>query len=213
MGEQKQKISKAVRLKYNILARIYDLIYRNYIKTTIQSAVASLNLVGQERLLDIGCGTGELEKALLKKMPSLNIVGIDISDDMLEKARNKLSQYPNVHLITGDFLNTEIPGNEYDVAFSLSNLHYFSNPIAVFKKVSLLLKSGGQFVIIDWDRNSFKGRLYNWYMNKADPSFTKTYSMSEAIEMLQANGFKTVQSDGFKVRFVWVMMRLVSKKA
>ncbi|MDO8526274.1 MAG: methyltransferase domain-containing protein [Deltaproteobacteria bacterium] len=212
MGEVQTKISGAVRRKYNVLSFLYDHIWPGYIKKTIGSAIEPIRLTGSESLLDIGCGTGELERILVSKYQNLHIVGLDISDDMLELARKKLLQYPKIILKRGDFLNIDLAENSFDAAFSISNLHYFPNPSALFEKTHRLLKKNGKFVIIDWNRNSFQGKLYNGYMNLADPSFVKAYIIEEVVPLLEKAGFQFEKVDYFKVGIRWRMMRIVSKK-
>ena len=206
-------MNTAVRRKYNLISRLYDHIWPTYIKKTIGAAIKPLTLNGSETILDVGCGTGELEKALIQKHPGLNIVGIDLSDDMLEIARKKLGNYPNILFKQGDFLSGDFREGIFDIAFSISNLHYFSNPEATFQKVNRLLKNGGRFVIIDWNRDTFRGKFYNWYMSRGDPAFAKVYTTQEASEMLANHGFKVESLYDFRVGLLWHMMRLVSKKS
>ena len=207
------KTAKAVRRKYNIVARLYDKVLPLYTRKTIGLAVEAVSLRGEEQLLDIGCGTGELEKALLQTKPKLNIFGVDLSEDMLNIARKKLPNFPNITFQEGDILNIELPANFYDAVFSLSNLHYFPYPNLIFKKVSHLLKPKGLFVIIDWNRDTFRGKIYNAYMRFADPAFVKAYSPEEAIQLLGKEGLAVEKIDTFKVGLRWHMMRIVARKS
>lgn len=175
--------------------------------------MAPLTLSGSEKILDIGCGTGQLEKSLLEKWPNLHILGIDLSEDMLSLAEKRIGSKPNVSFKQGDFLETSLEENSFDVAFSLSNLHYFSNPLSVFEKVKRVLKPGGLFIIVDWNRDSFQGKIYNWYMGKADPSFAKIYLISETSHFLEEAGFKPLHHHFFNAGIRWRMMRLVAQKS
>ena len=203
---------KAVRRKYNLIAGLYDRIWPGYIRKTIGAAMEPLYLKGQETLLDIGCGTGELEKALVQKWPSLKIVGVDISDDMLRRAQKKLDSFPSLVFKQGDFLETPLEEKGFDAAFSISNFHYFANPEAVLQKTASLLKPGSLFILVDWNRDSFQGKLYNWYMDKADPSFVKAYTLKEMKSLLEKSGFALKKSSFFKVGLRWRMMQIVSQK-
>lgn len=204
--------TKAVRRKYNFLARIYDIIYWGYVKKTNNMAIQTLSPIGQERLLNIGCGTGELEKRLLPQYPQLQCVGIDISQDMLKRAREKLAGFPHCEFIEGDFLHVDLPENSFDVVFSISNLHYFANPAAIFSKAHRLLKKGGKFVLIDWNRNSLKGQIYHAYMSRFDPAFAKVYTVNEVAQLLEQNSFVIEKITRFRVGLLWSMMRIVAKK-
>ncbi|MDP2599862.1 MAG: class I SAM-dependent methyltransferase [Deltaproteobacteria bacterium] len=203
---------KSVRRKYNILAGLYDRIWPGYIRKTVAAAMEPLRLQGGETLLDIGCGTGALEKTLVEKWPSLKIVGVDISDDMLRRAQKKMAAFPDIVFKQGDFVETPLEKNCFDIAFSLSNFHYFANPEAVLQKVASLLKPGGLFILVDWNRDSFQGKLYNWYMDKADPSFVKSYTLNEMKTLLEKAGFRLQNNHFFKVGLRWRMMQIVSQK-
>ncbi len=212
MPAKQSKLSRAVRIKYNILSRLYDYIWPGYIRKTVGEAMAPLNLSGSEKILDIGCGTGQLEKSLLQKWPNLKITGIDLSEDMLGFAQKRIGSNPNIIFKQGDFLETSLEENSFDVAFSISNLHYFSNPLSVFEKVKRVLKPGGLFIIVDWNRDSFQGKIYNWYMGKADPAFAKIYRISEAYPLLEEAGLKPKNHRFFGVGLRWRMMCLVAQK-
>ena len=204
--------SKAVRRKYNLLARIYDILYWGYIRKTNEMACRALPLNGQEHLLNVGCGTGDLERRLIRKYPALHLTGVDLSPDMLARAGEKLADYPQVRFKEGDFLSMDLPENFFDAVFSISNLHYFANPLASFAKVQLLLKPGGRFVLIDWNRNSLKGKIYQAYMSAFDPAFAKVYTVAEASALLVQSGFVIENATRFRVGLLWSMMRIVAKK-
>ncbi|MBI4224668.1 MAG: class I SAM-dependent methyltransferase, partial [Deltaproteobacteria bacterium] len=165
-----------------------------------------------EHLLNIGCGTGDLEKRLIQKHPGLRLTGIDLSQDMLERAREKLGGNPRIQFTEGNFLTVPLPENTFDAVFSISNLHYFADPEALFAKTRRLLKPGGTFILIDWNRKSLKGRLYQAYMSAFDPAFAKVYTMEETTRLLDKNGFQTEKTARFRVGLLWSMMRIVAKK-
>lgn len=206
------KTAKAVRKKYNFLSTLYDWIWPHYIRKTIAKSLNAVPLNGNEKILDIGCGTGPLEVALLHRHPGVNILGIDLSREMLERAQQKLKNHPKVRLIEGDFVTTELGEQNFDVAFCLSNLHYFPKPQAIFEKTERLLKNGGTLVVIDWNRRSLKGKIYDWYMNLCDPGFVKAYRPDEVRSLLKAAGFHVEKTSFFYVFPSWSMMCLVAKK-
>lgn len=61
--------SRVVRRVYDSLAASYDARWKKYIDATLSLAVEALDLTGQERLLDVACGTGELERRLQERWP------------------------------------------------------------------------------------------------------------------------------------------------
>ena len=99
------------------------------------------------RALDIGCGSGVFSRFLVGK--SWDVTGIDISDDMIEAAKNyelRITNYESNRKI--DFQNSsfesfqEVP-NSFDLILSLSMLEYVEDDEAALDKAISLLKPGG----------------------------------------------------------------------
>ena len=72
-----------VRKQYNQLAAVYDLRWRNYIINTLSFLKTWVEISPTDTVLDIACGTGEFERLLLTEYSCQQIVGIDISEEML----------------------------------------------------------------------------------------------------------------------------------
>ena len=73
---------------YDAVAKIYDLQYGREQRIKMEFALKNLHLKSKSLVLDVGCGTGILFEYLLDKVEIL--VGIDISEDILKKAKEKL---------------------------------------------------------------------------------------------------------------------------
>lgn len=93
-----------------------------------------------EKVLDVGCGTGDLTAAIAASgaVP----VGIDLSPEMIQKAREK---YPSLTFVAAnaETYRTEQP---FDAVFSNAALHWMKNPAAVIESIWLALRPGGRFV-------------------------------------------------------------------
>jgi SAM-dependent methyltransferase len=97
------------------------------------------------RVLDVGGGSGRIGEPLLDQGAS-RYVDVDLSDSMLDLARERLSRFGDkVTLIQGDFLETEIPGS-FDVALALGYFDYVANAPAHVLRISELLAPGGSVV-------------------------------------------------------------------
>ncbi len=91
-----------------------------------------------ERILDLGCGDGELTAGLLQK--GCRVVGVDISDDMLRAAR---ARGLDVRRMSGEALSFD---EEFDAVFSNAALHWMTNPRKVAEGVFRALRPSGRFV-------------------------------------------------------------------
>lgn len=108
----------------------------------------SVNLQGDESVLDVGCGDGKITALFSESLPAGRVVGVDSSPDMIDYASHAFSstQYPNLsfHCIDARTLPFEA---EFDLCFSNATLHWVDDHLAVLKGVSRALRSGGRLVI------------------------------------------------------------------
>jgi SAM-dependent methyltransferase len=96
-------------------------------------------------VLDVGGGSGRIGELILDQGAS-RYVDIDLSDSMLDLARERLGRFGDkVTLIQGDFLETPIPGS-YDVIVAMGYFDYIENAPAHVKRMSELLAPGGSVV-------------------------------------------------------------------
>lgn len=85
------------------------------------------------RALDIGCGAGELSFRVAKERPSAEIHGIDVSESLLEVARERLDIEDNVRFELADASNWSAPdGDEPQALFSRHGVMFFTDPVGAF---------------------------------------------------------------------------------
>ena len=95
------------------------------------------------RILDIGCGTGVLESYLLPYSPR-QIVGVDLSPAMIEKARSKYAT-PVVDFRCQDVW--DIQGESFDYIIAYSVFPHFQEPEKLVSHLAGILPAGGELVI------------------------------------------------------------------
>ena len=93
-----------------------------------------------ERILDLGCGTGQLTSALAES--GATVIGMDVSPEMLAQAR---ANYPALEFIQGDASNFTLP-EPVDAILSNAALHWVRDAEGVGASVARALKPGGRFV-------------------------------------------------------------------
>jgi trans-aconitate methyltransferase len=93
-----------------------------------------------ERILDLGCGTGDLAKKLFDMGGS--VIGIDKSENMIHNAQRK---YPELSFIVQDVTNLAFT-NELDAVFSNAALHWVKEPKLALQQIHKGLKENGRFV-------------------------------------------------------------------
>ena len=171
-------------------------------------------------LADIGCGPGYLITRMVQAMPQLSIIGVDISDKILKKARKNLAKRGLTDRVTfrpGDIKQLPFEPSSLDFAVSTLSLHHWSNPSAALEEIHRVLKPAGQFLIFDLRRDS--PRIVYWVLraaqtlilpralrrvNEPTSSFLAAYQPSEVQSMLSLSSFKSVDiSSSLFWLFAW----------
>jgi trans-aconitate methyltransferase len=93
-----------------------------------------------ERVLDVGCGSGELTAQIAAR--GARVVGVDSSAEMLDRARERFPEL-DVRLADAERLAVDEP---YDAVFSNAALHWMTRPDEVLAGVRAALRDGGRFV-------------------------------------------------------------------
>ena len=136
------------------LAQLYDehaqsfmgLVYRRFV-----ARIAGINPAGK-RVLDVGTGSGLLAIELAKVHPDWQITGVDISDHMLDLARQNAAHKNLDNKI--DFRQAsaeELPfvDGQFALVTSNASLHLWTNPFKVFREIVRVTSPGGYCLV--WD--------------------------------------------------------------
>jgi ubiquinone/menaquinone biosynthesis C-methylase UbiE len=132
---------------YRYWAPIYDATVNRIFAPGRKRALEVLGLKREEKVLIVGVGTG----ADLPFLPeSVTATGIDLSPDMLNKARNKIPAcHASVELLQGDAQALLVPENSYDAAILNLILSVVPDGRACLQSTLHALKPGGRVVIFD----------------------------------------------------------------
>jgi trans-aconitate methyltransferase len=93
-----------------------------------------------ERILDLGCGTGQLTYKIAER--GAQVIGLDASPEMIGQARQN---YPQLHFVLQDAARMEFD-SEFDAVFSNAALHWMLDASSVAKTVTRALRKEGRFV-------------------------------------------------------------------
>lgn len=106
-----------------------------------QRVLERLELRGDERVLDAGCGTGRLTAVLQARLPRGEVVAMDRSRDMTLRAREHLPR--EVEVVQADLLALPFPA-AFDVVFSTATFHWVLDPVALYAGLREVLAPGGR---------------------------------------------------------------------
>ena len=108
---------------------------------------AFVDLQPGERVIDIGCGTGLVSRALELEHSTLEHMGIDLSPDMISKARHHTGSAPGVHFTVMDAHRLVFNDDMFDVAVLGQSLAYLEDPWQAFAEIRRVLRPGGRIAI------------------------------------------------------------------
>ncbi|MDE3144127.1 MAG: bifunctional demethylmenaquinone methyltransferase/2-methoxy-6-polyprenyl-1,4-benzoquinol methylase UbiE [Bacteroidota bacterium] len=149
-----------------------------------KKAINQLKNIHPKKVLDVATGTADVALMTYKMLQPEKIIGIDISEGMLELGRKKIEQLglsSNIELLKGDSENIGFNDNSFDaitVAFGVRN---FENLEKGLKEMLRVLRPGGKLVVLEFSKpkhSAFK-ILYNLYMNQIAPAFGKLFSKNK----------------------------------
>lgn len=139
---------KVFSLSYDRLSAEYDSEWRIHIEGMTLEMLERIPERSYRSIIDLGCGTGFSTGYLDERFHASSIVGIDISEGMLLRARTRYGS-PDVYFILSDMLDYLCRSDKgsADLLFSAWAIGY-SNPSKIIEEAARILESGGAFSFI-----------------------------------------------------------------
>lgn len=102
--------------------------------------------------LDIACGTGDLTRALAHRYPNAQVIGLDLTPEMLERAR-AIGAPPGVRFVEGNMQALPFPDNAFDVVTGGYALRNAPDLETALREIHRVLKPGGTLAVLDFSRS------------------------------------------------------------
>jgi ubiquinone/menaquinone biosynthesis C-methylase UbiE len=160
-----------------------------------------------KNLLDLGCGTGLELVEIYKKFPEIKVTGIDLTQKMLNKLKEKFYA-KNIKLINENYFKYDFGGNLYDIIISCETLHHFEHEekIKLYKKIYNALIQKGQYIECDYmvfkqEEEDFyfsenrKLRIENRIKDDEFFHYDTPCTIENQIKMMNKAGFKNVTEE------------------
>jgi len=93
-----------------------------------------------EKILDVGCGIGPIEQNL----PTLNIIGFDVSEKMLEEARKRSDKA----FIQGNAEHLSVKDSTFDAVFTVTTLEFLDDYEKAVKEIARVTKRRGKVLVM-----------------------------------------------------------------
>jgi ubiquinone/menaquinone biosynthesis C-methylase UbiE len=111
-------------------------------------AIERMRVPDEARVLDLGCGSGWATRLLAQYATRGLVVGLDISDEMIELARASSKEFDNVEFQVGSAERLPFDDGYFTHAFSMESLYYYEDVGAALGEVRRVLQPGGLFVAV-----------------------------------------------------------------
>jgi SAM-dependent methyltransferase len=122
-----------------------------YLDPLGRPAMALLHLERGARVIDVGCGCGQTLLELAEVVgPSGQVLGLDISEPMLARARERTAAHENVSLALADAETYIFTPGSQDAVFSRFGVMFFRDPQAAFTNLRRALRPRGQVAFVCW---------------------------------------------------------------
>jgi len=170
--------------------------------------IGILDLEGDERGVDIGCGPGELTCMLAEKLDKGRMLGIDLSSNMVDIASEKARKrgIENVEFIAADYLELEYE-NKFDICVSSYLFHWLSSPLSFIRWVKQVLKKEGKLGLIspspEWYKEvqeAYRTVMEHYDVKSEEMIGRNMYPQSDIEEYLEREGFEIQISNEFCFR-------------
>jgi phosphatidylethanolamine/phosphatidyl-N-methylethanolamine N-methyltransferase len=131
---------------------VYDFLFDWIFSPGRDTAIAHLGLKPNDSVLEVGIGTG-LNLPLYS--PACRLTGIDLSQEMLDKAVERAQKLamPNVTLKVMDATALDFADNEFDKAVATYTISAVPDPVAVLREMRRVVKPGGVIVVLNHFRS------------------------------------------------------------
>ena len=168
-----------------------------------RTIVSELGLTGSEKVLEIGCGTGQALAEISARLQSGTVLGLDHSPLMVKRANKKVQHKNNAEVLLAElsaFSAQPQPARPLFDQILVSNVHQFwAEPVECFQQIAQLLSSDSRLTVAIRIRNpnshSFFSRI------GYDPSRKR-----QLFDQLKQAGFNTLNSSQKKLKNMEVML-------
>jgi len=183
----------------------YDQLVRPYLPVLLDGRAAR-----NSRALEIGCGAGRMTRWFAEDFAAVD--ALDISEEMLERARTMVAEHPNVRLCLGSGVDLAgLPEESYDLAFSYIVFQHVPSRAVVeryARDAARVLKDGGCFKFqVNGDQSP------EYVARRKDTWQGETFSLAQAREMLEGAGFTLLAAEGAGTQYFVLTARKGAREA
>ncbi|MDD3905475.1 MAG: class I SAM-dependent methyltransferase [Candidatus Omnitrophica bacterium] len=180
---------KAIKEHFETEAKRFDKVFFKiapFYKEAIEALVLTLPFENSKKpkIIDLGCGTGNITKAVKERYPAARVVCLDMAQNMIDMAKAKLKGHKDVEYWVGDICKYDY-SNKPDAVISSLVLHHLDkkNKKLFYRKIFNALPRGGVFYSADFVLPS-SDYLAKAYIEKWKRFMRKSFSPAQINDIL-----------------------------
>jgi SAM-dependent methyltransferase len=148
-----------------------------------------MRLAPDDNVLDVGCGAGWLVALLAGQVPDGRVVGMDISDEMVRRARQRNDEIENAMFVVGEAGEIPWDAQFFSQVISVESAYYWPDPARGMHEIFRVLREGGKaWVLINFYREN--PHAHQWKEILTVP--VHLLSAEEWVAMFRDEGFTGV---------------------
>jgi SAM-dependent methyltransferase len=135
----------SAREGFETIAVAYDQARPGYPRALFDALDNECGLGASDRVLEIGCGTGQATRSLAEH--GCKIRCVELGENLAALARDNLDGYPNVTIDVVSFEDADLASEDFDLVFSATAFHWV-DPAVGYQKVARVLRPSGSLALV-----------------------------------------------------------------
>ena len=183
--------AKGKSRKYFNEHRKSKLAHSGYWRHDYKVALAEIEKLRPDRLIDIGCGPGAFLSLVQERFPAIQLNALDLSEEMIRETRSRLA--PNAIATVGDAEHMPLESGQYAAVTCNMSIHHYPHPQDALKEMYRILRPGGMLLLNDMDCIAPIRALANIIFPRLPGGDVKMYDRQEILQMVGQAGFRDVR--------------------
>jgi len=156
-----------------------------------REAFEALELTANDRLLDVGCGTGAASRRAAPVAAA--VVGIDLSAEMLREASLLARGLDTVGFLRADVEALPFADASFSAAICTNSFHHYPDPARAIREIVRVLAPGGRLVVGDPCADVWTVRVADVFLRRLEPGHVRLYRSNEMASFFYGAGLVDVR--------------------
>ncbi|KGX90284.1 class I SAM-dependent methyltransferase [Pontibacillus marinus] len=137
------------------------------------------------RIIDLGCGHGGYLRKLAEAFPNIQMVGVDVNERVIQRAKEESADYENIQFIVGDASSWEPDGDKADLILLHNLFHYLeqSERLDLLNHLSALLEGEGMISVITPIDEAEEGQAFSSAFNSFFTAHSNLHPLPSEVEI------------------------------